>query len=213
MLCGVDEAGKGAVLGPLVVAAVGCASQEEFAGTGVRDSKLLRPAVRDYIFEHLTASFPYRVLVIPAVEIDSARQRMTMNALMAVSHARVITELSPETAYVDACDVVASRYGFMVTEHLGCSCEVRAEHHADVHHPVVSAASIIAKVTRDRAMAALAGEYGAVGSGYPSDPETIEFLSAYIRENGDPPPCARKSWMTVKEILMRREQSSIADFF
>jgi len=133
--------------------------------------------------------------------------------LMAVSHARVITDLSPETAYVDACDVIASRYGSMVTGHLGCQCEVRAEHHADMHHPVVSAASIIAKVTRDRAMATLAEEYGVIGSGYPSDPETIEFLSCYIRDNGDPPPIARKSWMTVKEILLRREQSSIADFF
>ncbi len=213
MLCGVDEAGKGAVLGPLVVAAVGCTSQEEFAGTGVRDSKLLRPAARETIFEHITASFPFSVLVISAAEIDSARQRMTMNVLMAASHARVITDLSPEAAYVDACDVIASRYGSMVTEHLGCSCEVRAEHHADVHHPVVSAASIIAKVTRDRAMVTLAGEYGVIGSGYPSDPGTIEFLSAYIRDNGDPPPFARRSWMTVKEILTKREQSSIADFF
>ncbi len=213
MLCGVDEAGKGAVLGPLVVAAVSCTSQEEFAGTGVRDSKLLRPAVRDQIYEHITGIFPFSVLVISAAEIDSARQRMTMNVLMAVSHARVITNLSPEAAYVDACDVVASRYGCMVTEHLGCSCEVRAEHHADERHPVVSAASIIAKVTRDRAMATLAGEYGAVGSGYPSDPETIEFLSSCIRDTGDPPPFARRSWMTVKEILLRREQSSITDFF
>ncbi|MDD1695630.1 MAG: ribonuclease HII, partial [Methanoregula sp.] len=83
---------------------------------------------------------------------------------------------------------------------------------ADEKFPVVSAASIIAKVTRDRAIASLAKKYGTIGSGYPSDPVTIRFLNTYIDEHRVPPPIARRSWKTISAILSKRSQSSLADF-
>ena len=95
-------------------------------------------------------------------------------------------------AYVDACDVNCFRYAEMVKNNLDHVCEIVSEHHADEKFPVVSAASIIAKVTRDRAIATLAKKYGEIGSGYPSDPVTIRFLNAWIDEHKTPPPIARK---------------------
>src|SRR5271157_6038076 len=197
MFCGVDEAGKGAVLGPMVVAAVACESDEDLAPVGVKDSKKLAPEKRELLYEELTGKFPFAVRIIPPSEIDSTRRFITMNVLLARLHAEVITELSPEYAYVDACDVIASRYGTMVTNFLGTPCRVIARHHADETVPVVSAASIVAKVTRDRQVALLREEFGDIGSGYPSDPVTIRYLRNAIMSSGKTPVIARKSWETI----------------
>ena len=88
-----------------------------------------------------------------------------------------------------------------------------SEHHADDKFPVVSAASIIAKVTRDRAITKLAKKYGDIGSGYPSDPATVHYLTAYIDKHSCPPVIARKSWKTVISMVARKEQSSLQKFF
>ena len=210
ILCGVDEAGKGAVLGPLVVAAVACERQQDLAELGVKDSKALAPARREALSAEIRASFPVEVLVISPGEIDS--RGMTMNALMARSHARVIAALHPALAVVDACDVVAARYGAMVSSHLDIPCRVISRHHADRDHPAVSAASIIAKVERDRSVGALREEFGEIGSGYPSDPCTVRFLEEYFSIHMGPPPIARRSWETVRALVARHEQASLLEF-
>lgn len=212
MFAGVDEAGKGAVLGPLVVAAVGCESDTDLETIPVRDSKTLTPAARTDLFGRITSRVVYTVLVIDAGQIDSGRRSMTMNQLMARAHADVIRELRPEIAYVDACDVIASRYGHAVSSHLNFPCRVIAKHHADVNIPVVSAAGIVAKVVRDRLIGELADEYGEIGSGYPSDGTTIAFLENYIGGHGRPPPIARASWETTRQIICRAEQVELPFF-
>ena len=58
---------------------------------------------------------------------------------------------------------------------------------------------------RDREIRKLKALYGEIGSGYPSDPRTLEFLERWIEERGEPPPIARKSWKTVREILERKK--------
>jgi len=212
MFAGIDEAGKGAVLGPLVVAAVGCDSDEDLAPIPVRDSKTLTPAARTDLFGRITTTLTYTILVIAAEEIDSKRHVMTMNQLMARSHAAVIRELQPGIAYVDACDVIAPRFGRTVSSHLDFPCRVIAEHHADATIPVVSAAGIVAKVVRDRLIGELAEEYGEIGSGYPSDKTTIAFLEGYIARHHRPPPIARASWETTRQILGRAEQVDLSIF-
>ncbi|MEG3055876.1 MAG: hypothetical protein RQM90_07250 [Methanoculleus sp.] len=102
----------------------------------------------------------------------------------------------------------AERYGRTVAGHLDFPCDVIAEHRADARHKIVGAASVVAKVARDRAIRYLDEEYGGIGSGYPSDPVTIEFLRRYIRDYGRPPPCARWSWKTVANL----GQKTFADF-
>ncbi|MDD1703393.1 MAG: ribonuclease HII [Methanoregula sp.] len=213
MICGVDEAGKGSVLGPMVVAAVGASSADVISDLGVKDSKLLSPAERERLFPLIKKRCKIATVIIPAEEIDAIRREMTMNSCVARAHAEVIRKISPDTAYVDACDVNEFRYAETVKSHLDIACEIVSEHHADSTYPIVSAASIIAKVTRDREIVKLAKKYGEIGSGYPSDPITIAYLSAYIDKHHSPPQIARKSWKTVSTMLAEKSQSSLSAFF
>lgn len=212
MICGVDEAGKGSVLGPLVVAGIGVSSEERLADLGVKDSKLLPPRERERLYREIRKRCRVATVVINAQEIDTIRAEMTMNACVARAHARVIQKLSPACAYVDACDVNCFRYAEMVRQHLPRPCEIVSEHHADGKFLVVSAASIIAKVVRDREIKKLALQYGEIGSGYPSDPVTIRWLTGYIGEHPAPPPIARRSWKTVGTLLAQKTQRSLLDF-
>jgi len=209
----VDEAGKGSVLGPMVIAAVGVPSEDVFSDLEVNDSKLLSPKMRERLYAVIRRRFRVVTVRIDAHEIDEIRIGMTMNACVARAHAQVIDKLSPTLAYVDACDVNAIRYADMVKSHLEQPCDIVSEHHADQTYKVVSAASIVAKVTRDRAIAALSKKYGEIGSGYPSDPVTIAFLSAYIDEHKTPPQIARKSWKTVTTMIGKKQQSHLSEFF
>jgi ribonuclease HII len=213
VICGVDEAGKGSVLGPMVVAAVGIPSEDVFSDFEVHDSKLLSPKTREHLFALIRKRFRVATVRIDAHEIDEIRTGMTMNVCVARAHAQVINNLSPSVAYVDACDVNAFRYAEMVKSYLEQSCEIVSEHHADQTFKVVSAASIVAKVTRDRAIHVLSKKYGDIGSGYPSDPVTIAFLSAYFDEHKCAPPIARKSWKTVTNLIANKQQSQLSKFF
>lgn len=213
MICGVDEAGKGAVLGPLVIAAVGCECPDELTGTGVRDSKELSPAQRERLYAIVTGMCTSAVLSVPAQDVDRYRLRMNLNRCLARGHAQVIDRIAPAVAYVDACDVDAARYAHMVREHLSCSCTIVSRHNADKQFPVVSAASIVAKVERDRAVAALREVHGDFGSGYPSDEKTIAYLRDFIRDHKRSPPIARRGWKTVAALLDEEFQAKITRFF
>jgi len=212
VICGVDEAGKGSVLGPMVIAGIGVSSEERLSDLGVKDSKLLSPEARERLYGQIRKRCKVATVTITAQEIDTIRNEMTMNACVARAHAEVIAKLSPSCAYVDACDVNCLRYAEMVKVHLSFSCEIVSEHHADEKFMVVSAASIVAKVVRDREIKKLAKKYGEIGSGYPSDPVTIRWLSGYIGEHPLPPPIARRSWKTVSNLLAQKSQRSLLDF-
>jgi len=212
VICGVDEAGKGSVLGPMVIAAVGISSEGILEGIRVKDSKLLCAKERERLYKIIRKKCKVTTVRLDAQQIDIMRREMTLNEAVARAHAQVIIRLSPDYAYLDACDVNTFRYAEMVKNHLVLPCEIISEHHADEKFPVVSAASIIAKVTRDRVIATLAKKYGTIGSGYPSDPVTIRFLNSYIDEHRVPPPIARKSWKTVSAILSRKSQRRLNDF-
>jgi len=197
----------------MVIAGVRILSDGDLSSIPVKDSKLLSLTERERLSVLIRKRCKIATVVIDAGEIDAIRQKMTMNSCVARAHADVIRQLAPAVAYVDACDVNPLRYAETVKSHLDCPCEVVSEHHADLTYPVVSAASIIAKVTRDRAIVKLAKKYGTIGSGYPSDPITVTYLSSYIDEHGCPPPIARKSWKTVISMLAKKKQSNLAKFF
>ena len=212
MICGIDEAGKGSVLGPMVVGGVLAPDMAVVALTGVADSKTLSRKRRELLYEVITKNFVTACTIISADEIDRFRAEMSMNDIVARAHADVIRKLPCQTAYVDACDVNAERYGKTVSGYLGGVCEIVSGHKADDWFPVVSAASIVAKVTRDRCIEGLHTEFGNFGSGYPSDPYTIRFLETYIQEYSRPPSCARFSWETTRRIRDRLSQPSLFDF-
>jgi ribonuclease HII len=196
----------------MVVAAVGVPDEGTLAGLGLKDSKLLSEKERERLYPIIRKQCKVATVRLDAQDIDAVRNEMTMNAAVARAHAQVISKLSPSCAYVDACDVNIFRYAEMVRSHLERDCEIVSEHHADEKYLVVSAASIIAKVTRDRAIKTLAKKYGEIGSGYPSDPITIRYLSGYIDDHRSPPPIARKSWKTVSNLMAKRTQRSLGDF-
>jgi ribonuclease HII len=75
-----------------------------------------------------------------------------------------------------------------------------SEHKADRNFAVVSAASIIAKVERDREIAELAKTLGFFGSGYPSDPRTVKFLEKCCQDLEEYPEYVRKSWRPARKI-------------
>jgi ribonuclease HII len=211
---GADEAGKGPVLGPMVCAAVRAPS---VALSGVDDSKTLSPERRERIAACLRDDDRVAVGVetVGVGRIDDPETDMNGLALAGQAAAVRAVARAGDRVRADAADVDAARFERRLREAVGdggVDCEVVAEHRADERHSVVGAASIVAKVERDRHVAALADEYGNVGSGYPSDPETREFLRTFVRDHGRLPACARSSWATSADLLAAAEQSALDEF-
>ncbi|NJE01432.1 ribonuclease HII [Thermococcus sp. JdF3] len=202
-LAGIDEAGRGPVLGPMVIAAVVVDERNvpKLEELGVKDSKKLTPKRRERLFDEIIYLLDdYVVLELWPEEIDS--REGTLNEFEVENFVKALNSLKvkPDVVYIDAADVKEARFGEEIGKRLNFEAEIVAEHKADDKFVPVSAASIIAKVTRDRAIEKLKGRYGEIGSGYPSDPRTRAFLENYYREHGEFPPIVRRSWKTLKKI-------------
>ncbi|WP_435124355.1 ribonuclease HII [Halobaculum sp. D14] len=217
-MLGADEAGKGPVLGPMVAAAVRAPS--DALPDGVDDSKRLSAARREALDAALRddPAVDVAVAVIPVDRIDAPDTDMNTLTVDGQAEALAAVAADGDEAVVDAGDTSESRFARRVREGVadrGVDVAVAGEHGADESYPVVAAASVVAKVERDRRVAAIADEYAAdgdVGSGYPSDPTTREFLSGYVAAHGDLPDCARRSWSTCDDVLAAAEQSGLDDF-
>jgi ribonuclease HII len=206
---GVDEAGRGCVLGPLAVAGVSVDSGKlgELADLGVKDSKLLSPSQRDSLYpEIMKLCRGVEVSRIPPKMIDRyvsrGKKYRRLNYLEAIHMAKVIDALGVEAVFVDAPDTNPARFQMELAGLLSCRPRIVAEHKADVNYAVVSAASIVAKVERDRDIAELREVHGDFGSGYPSDPDTIAFLESWVKSKSSQPEFARKSWKTWDRIAV-----------
>ncbi len=210
---GVDEAGRGSVAGPLVIAGVSAEREavRELVELGVRDSQLLSPRRRGILYTEILRISAYAVpAYIQPPEIDEyvkhGRKYRRLNYLEAIYMARVIDQLGARRVFVDAPDTNPVRFRDELSELTKRRCEVVAEHHADTRYPIVSAASIVAKVERDRAVEKLKSRYGDFGSGYPSDHKTKEFLSGWLEREGSMPDFTRKSWKSWARILQLKLQ-------
>jgi len=206
MLCGLDEAGRGPVIGPLVAAAVmaGGEEVEELIELGVRDSKLLSPSRRERLYGCIRSRTVCRTIVLQPRELDSEMARASLNAVEARCFAELIDYLAPEVAYVDAADTVAANFERLMLRHLKTRPRLVVEHRADERYPLVAAASIVAKVERDREIKRLQRVYGDFGSGYASDPKTRSFLESCLNEKGSLPECVRMRWRTARRLLNAR---------
>jgi len=201
---GVDEAGRGAWIGPLVVGAVAIAEEhlEKLRDAGARDSKELSPTRREEVYARIGAIATTRSIELLPAEIDRHVDRGRLNDLEARTFGAIVREFSPARAWVDACDVDPRRFGRRVSAVAGPDVRVVSRHHADRTFPVVGAASIVAKVRRDRAIASLAASLGCdVGSGYPSDPRTVKFVTAHLRSGPMRPSWLRASWAPTQRII------------
>lgn len=214
-LCGIDEAGRGPVIGPLVTAGVVIDEDKEmeFKALGVKDSKLIPRAKREELFETIKSMVKrYEIIVLTPQDIDAALMDpdTNLNWLEADTNAEIINKLKPEKAIVDCPSNNIADYSDYIRKKLNVDCELVAEHKADLNHLVVGAASILAKVTRDRAIAEIQKKVGCdIGSGYPSDPRTKAFIS----ENYDKyPEIFRKTWQTYKNVVASKEQKGLDEF-
>jgi ribonuclease HII len=213
MICGVDEAGRGPVLGPMVVAAVAVDDDAPLRLMEVRDSKKLTPSRREELAGMIEASCKVEYRVVSHEEIDARGTKTSLNELEAVVFASLIDRIRAETVYVDACDVNESHFSRMVMDRLSYRPRMVCEHKADDNYPIVSAASIIAKTNRDRIVSEMRVEIGQdIGSGYASDPKTIAFLQKWIKEKGDLPPYTRRSWATAKEAMSSSKNAKLTDW-
>ncbi len=214
MYCGVDEAGRGSVMGPLVVGAVFVESDDALLDIGVKDSKKLTPKKRESMYEQIVSSVPgWSVSIASAADIDELRKTMSLNDIEMGMFCRAVSEHPAETVIADCPDVNESGFTSRFKAALGTGGNVIAKHKADDTYPVVSAASIIAKVTRDRMMEEIRERLGTdVGSGYPSDRHTMGFIERWIEENGTAPEYVRCSWEPVRVMLSRRSNTKISDW-
>ncbi len=211
MRVGVDEAGKGPVLGSMFAAAVRIDPDD--LPEGVADSKSLSAQRRrDLASEIRGRAHAVGVAEIPVARIDDPETGMNGLTVAAQAEALAAAARDGDEVYADAGDTNAVRFERNVAEAAPVDADLRAEHGADESYPVVSAASIVAKVERDAHVGTLAAEYGDLGSGYPGDPATRAFLREFVAENGRLPDCARESWQTSRDVLAAAEQSSLGEF-
>ena len=212
LVAGVDDAGRGCVIGPLAIAGVLMKEEDlpKLRQLGVRDSKLLSPYRREILAAEIKrAAEKYTVMKLSPKEIDdvveNGRKLHKLNRLEACAMAKVIEKLKPDKAYVDASDVLEQRFKQHILELLTFKVEIVSEHKADRNYPIVSAASIIAKVERDKEINELAAKYGDFGSGYATDPKTINFLKQWIEKFDEYPDFVRKSWKTAKKVKSEKD--------
>ncbi|HEU4604940.1 MAG TPA: ribonuclease HII [Nitrososphaera sp.] len=209
---GVDEAGRGSIIGPLVVAGISVRETKIalLSEMGVRDSKALTAKARARLFgEIMKVADSVCIRKVNPVEVDDSVSLRGLNRLEAKVMASVINNIGADEVYVDCCDVNPERYRDYIGQHLSCSPKVHSMHHADATNVVVSAASIVAKITRDHEVEEIRKKYRAIGSGYPSDDRTMRFIRRWVKKNGSAPEFARKSWKPLRLLLEQTTQCKL----
>jgi len=210
---GIDDAGRGPVIGPMVLA--GCLIDEkterEFKKLGIKDSKQLTQKRREFLAEKIKAKAEtFEIIIIPPVEIDGdINNRTKLNELEAIACAKIINKINkgykkikiiidcPSTSITKWQDYLKTKIKNL------SNLEISCEHKADKNHVSVSAASIIAKDIREKEMSKLKKIYGdELGSGYTSDPLTIRFLEKYAQKHQDK-GIFRKTWITWKNASQK----------
>ncbi|MFA5745984.1 MAG: ribonuclease HII [archaeon] len=208
LVAGVDEAGRGCVLGPLLlcVCVIDKDKEKMFKDAGVKDSKLLSPQKREELFELIKKEAEdYKIIAIPAEELNVLMDRFSLNEIEAQKACFAISKLKakPEVVVFDSPDTSTEHFTKRIKDNLkAISCDynfkIVSEHKADLNHVSVSCASILAKVTRDVLLKDLVKSNI---SGYSSDPRTIDFLKDYFKKNKSFPSYTRMKWKTIDNIV------------
>ncbi|HID25431.1 MAG TPA: ribonuclease HII [Thermoplasmata archaeon] len=218
MICGVDEAGRGPVIGPMVVAGVQVEDENAFEELNIRDSKKCTPRRRDRLVELIKEkATKYETIVIQAKDIDVLRKTMTLNEIEVNVFAAVMKKLRSNVYYVDSADVDEQRFSSFLEEKLGFKAKIVSSHKADDIYIIVGAASILAKTTRDKEVEKIAKKLEEklglpLGSGYPADPVTQRFLKTWVERFGSLPPETRESWKTVQRLLKEQKNMPLDRF-
>lgn len=213
IIAGVEEAGRGPVIGPMVMAI--CAIDEnkipDLVLLGVKDSKLIKPQNREAMFNKIKELCEHEIMIMEPEEIDDNLNNpdMNLNKLEGVVSAKLIEKINADKVILDCPSNNIPAYREYVKSFVKKDVEIIAEHKADLNHTIVGAASILAKVTRDRIINEYKKKIGKeFGSGYPSDPKTILFL----KENWDKYDFFRKTWSTYKKVAQAKGQRGLEDY-
>ena len=203
---GIDEAGRGALLGPLIVAGVLVAQEdlERLRERGASDSKGVRRERRRDVLLSLRGLFlGARVCTIAPRDIDGTN----LTELELTAAVEIVRRLRPHVLVFDAPVSPGAIPG--LAERLRSRCalagaeprEIIVVPKADRDFPVVGAASLLAKVTRDAYVMYLRRRYGDFGWGYPAEEAAVRFLRAWWERHGELPPICRRKWATARRLL------------
>jgi ribonuclease HII len=210
---GIDEAGRGPVIGPLIIAGVMINESDEKTLGEVKDSKLLTHKKRIELSFGIMKNSEYMLIQVNPREIDEAVgsfDGMNLNWLEAHKQAEIINKLKPDKAIIDCPSPNCKKYTEYLRELLiNKKIELIVEHKADVNYPVCSAASILAKVRREEEMDLIKQKYGDVGPGYPANSATQKFVTENWEKNLE---IFRKTWSTFKNHEKLKKQRSLDEF-
>ncbi len=220
-IMGIDEAGRGPVIGPMIIAGViATPSQIETLNKQVKkDSKKYSPLKRSTLYEYIhNIARDIYIERINAQEIDEwVLGKGGLNEMEAYYTSKIIkkalTKHKVSMVYVDACDASEESYKKRIEKYLGPvknQVTIISEHKADEKYTIVSAASIVAKIIRDREIDDLKKIYGDFGSGYPSDPRTKEFILKI--EDIEKLSIIRKSWKPIKRIMEKKNFKDLGEY-
>ena len=212
MIIGVDEAGRGCIIGPMVICAAAINPLDEYKmkELGVKDSKKLTPQQREKLYPKVAHMCKYATAKVTAEELNELMGRHSLNEIEAMKVAGLIDQLGLRgaTAYIDSPDNVPAKFARRIEKYMKGRHRLVAENKADDLHLIVGAASIIAKVTRDGEIEKIKREVGIdFNSGYTSDPVT----QAYVAKRKEYPALAkylRTKWST----LQVEKQRKLSDF-
>ena len=180
---GIDDAGRGPVIGPMILSGVliDDKTEKEFKKLGVKDSKQLTEKRREFLADIIREKAEtFEVVIISPEEIDRAnKEGIKLNEDEAIACARIINKINkgykelkvvldcPSTSLVKWKEYLESKIKNPSSLNISC------EHKADKNHISVSAASILAKSVREKEVFKLKEKYGSeMCSGYNSDPKT-----------------------------------------
>jgi len=215
LIAGIDEAGRGPVIGPLILAVVAIEDKHLYLleALNLKDSKLLSPKQRNEAYEKIIKiAKAYKIITVEPSEIDDElnADSSNLNWLEAKKSAELINGLGADQAYLDCPSPNIENYSEYLNSLLTSPTNLICEHKADMRYPLVAAASILAKVTRDKEMAELQKKIPEkMGSGYPADPYTKKFLQENYEKY---PEIFRKTWTPYKKIVASKNQSSLKEF-
>jgi len=215
LLLGIDDAGRGPVIGPMLLAGILIRkeTEQELKEKGVADSKLLTPKKRESLIDLIkTKSLGWKTHLVTPAEIDTGMgMGLNLNQVEALAAGNIINQLTASlseeqkdnlTIILDCPSINTSGWKNQLMEYVKekrFEKIISCEHKADFNHPVVSGASIIAKVTRDAELEKIKEQIGIdFGSGYPSDPNTIKFLKEHANDFKKE-RIFRESWATWQE--------------
>jgi ribonuclease HII len=215
LVAGVDEAGRGPCFGPMVLSIVVIEKNDELflKKEGVKDSKEILPNKREKLEKIINETAVEKiVLELSPIEINDLMTHHSLNEIEAMQIGKMINKLKtkPEIIFIDSPDTIPKKFEGRIEKYLTKkNVKLCAEHKADSKYVSAGAASVLAKVARDRAIGKLIEEYGDFGSGYPADPKTQKFLAEYVQKNKKLPPFSRIFWKTCENAMNKIGQQKL----